>query len=46
MVEIEVPKNSLSQMYHVDKLDGIGSAYNAERDVINSIIKSIKEVIR
>lgn len=46
MVEIEVPKDSLSQMYHVDKLDSIGSAYNAERDFINSVIKSIREVTR
>lgn len=46
MVEIEVPKDSLSQMYNVNKLDNIGPAYNAERDFINSVIKSIKEVTR
>ncbi|WP_265446661.1 S8 family serine peptidase [Acetivibrio straminisolvens] len=46
IVEIEVPTDSLRQMYFVEKLDNIGPAYCAERDLINSIIQSIKEVLR
>lgn len=46
IVEIEVPTDSLRQMYFVEKLDNIGPAYCAERDLINSIIQFIKEVLR
>jgi len=45
MVEFEVPTDSLKEMYYVEKLDGIGMAYCAEFDFINSVIKSIKEVL-
>lgn len=46
MVEIEVPTSSLDDMYFVNKLDNIGPAYNAEQDVINNAMKTLKEIFK
>ena len=42
MIEIEVPTDSLNQMYQVGKLDGIGPAYSGGIDFLNSIMKGLK----
>ena len=42
MIELTVPTNSLGQMYHIEKLDGIGPAYCGGIDFINSIMKGVK----
>jgi hypothetical protein len=42
IIEIEVPTDSLDQMYHVEKLDGIGPAYCGGIDFLNSIMKGLK----
>ncbi|HWS44193.1 MAG TPA: hypothetical protein VN421_14045, partial [Pseudoflavonifractor sp.] len=42
MIEIEVPIDSLNQMYRVEKLDGIGPAYSGGIDFLNSIMKGLK----
>ncbi len=43
MVEVTVPTSSLDDMYFAEKLDNIGPAYNAERDLINRVMIGIKE---
>lgn len=42
MIEIEVPTDSLNEMYQVPKLDGIGPAYSGGIDFLNSIMKGLK----
>jgi hypothetical protein len=45
VVKVTVPKNALDGMYFGGKnLDGIGPAYYAERDFINQMMLSLKEV--
>ena len=42
MIEIEIPTDSLNQMYQVGKLDGIGPAYSGGINFLNSIMKGLK----
>ncbi len=42
MIEVEVPTDSLNQMYQVGKLDGIGPAYSGGIDFFNSIMKGLR----
>jgi hypothetical protein len=44
MIEIELPSNSLNQMYYNSNLDGIGPAYSGKIDWLNSFIKGVKTI--
>ena len=46
MVEVQVPTSSLDDMFYMEKLDGIGPAYNAEPSVINNVIEGLKEIFK
>ncbi len=42
MIEVDVPTDSLNQMYQVGRLDGIGPAYSGGIDFLNSIMKGLR----
>ncbi len=45
IAEVTVSTESLNSMYYVEKLDNIGPAYNAERELVNKAIQKVSEVI-